>query len=195
MGAVAVPVRCSRAGGPEMTPSSWQDLRDRFLDECYKEGTAQGRWHDVWHLLSQHPWFRENLTSSAKSVLRRSGCPAEWRQDIEQQAMVLLAWRLRKMPCLGIDPVQAERHFPGWMGTIINHNCRDALRKLSRGSRQRFSAVHRPARPPCTAGRVAAAVATCRFRPWQGTVPRHGRFGHAGRARLLAECERESVRS
>ncbi len=119
-----------------MTPSSWQDLRDRFLDKCYKEdATGTSRWLEIWHLLSQHLWFRENLAATARSVLRRSGCPGEWQQDIEQEASVLLARRLRRMPCLGIDPVQAEQHFAGWMGTIINRDCRDALRRLSRGSR------------------------------------------------------------
>lgn len=122
-----------------MTQSSWQDLRDRFLQACSEQDAEPSQqWLEMWHLLLTHPWYREQLTSAAKTALRNRRYPVDWQGDIEHEAIVLLARRLRKRPCLGIDPCRAKQHFAGWMRTIITHDCRDALRRLCRHSNSTF---------------------------------------------------------
>lgn len=118
-----------------MTQSSWQDLRDRFLSACSeRDRESPTRWLEIWYLLLAHPWYREQLASAARSVLQSSRCSFEWRDDVEHEAIVLLARRLRRNPNLGIDPVLAKQHFAGWLRTVITRDCRDALRKLRRES-------------------------------------------------------------
>lgn len=136
MDTVAKIIHCSRAEGPATPKSSWRDLRNRFLDACSEtDGESPGRWLDMWYLLLAHPWYQEQLASAARSILRSNRCPFQWQADIEQEAIVRLARRMKKMPSLGIDPAQAKQHFAGWMRTIITHDCRDGLRKLCRESR------------------------------------------------------------
>lgn len=118
-------------------PSSWQDLRDRFLamvSQPEPDEDAPPRWLAVWHLLIEHPWYREQLSAAAGSVLRGGGYSLQWREDIEHDAILLLARQLRKAPDLYVDPLRAERHFAGWMRTITGRACKDALRQLRRKS-------------------------------------------------------------
>lgn len=112
-------------------PSSWQDLRDRYLrvlsgPDAHRPGT----WLLAWQLLVTHPWYRAELKSCARRVLKRHRAPLAWQMDLEHDAMLLLARKLREAPDLGVDPAQAQRHFAGWMATIITHDCRQALRRL-----------------------------------------------------------------
>lgn len=129
-------IRCSRPGDSRIPPpSSWQDLRDRFLElVSIPHDVAPNRWVEIWHVLVGHPWYREQLASVARNILRNSGASLQWQEDIEHDAILLLARRVRKTSDLGIDPARAEQHFAGWMRTIITRDCRDALRKLRRQS-------------------------------------------------------------
>lgn len=86
----------------------------------------------AWRLLVEHPWFLAQLERCARRVLKRSGAPSAWQVDIEQHAILLLAQKLQKMPDLGIDAALADRHFTGWLATIVTRDCRQALRRLQR---------------------------------------------------------------
>jgi|GEM_PF-2353288 len=119
-----------------MSHPSWQGLRDQFLHLCHdREVDSADLWRHIWELLVGDSWYQEQLASAASITLRSSRRPLEWRQDIEQEATVMLALRLQKKPCLGVNPVLATHHFGGWMRTIITRDCRNALRKLYKGGR------------------------------------------------------------
>lgn len=123
----------SSSVGDAPDSSSWQDLRDRYLEALSRPSADRpGRWLEIWRLFIEHPWYQQELQSCARAVLRSGGAPSEWQKDVEHDAMLLLVRKLRKRPDLGIDPVRAQKHFRGWMGTIITRDCRDALRRLRR---------------------------------------------------------------
>lgn len=127
--------RLQRLPASESPP--WQDLRDTFLRALPGNGAQPPEAGLMtWRLLVTHPWFLAQLTSCAERVLKRSGAPIEWQVDIEQHVILLLAQKLQQKPDLGVDPSLAERHFTGWLGTIITRDCRQALRRLQR--------LHRP---------------------------------------------------
>lgn len=114
-------------------PGSWQDLKREFLLQI-DDAPAQtaGLWLDVWRLLIEHPWYQEQLAACARQEMRRVRAPDEWLDDVKQDAMLLLARRLRLAPDLRIDRRRAREHFPGWMGTIIRRHCQEALRRMRR---------------------------------------------------------------
>lgn len=131
---------------------TWQDLRDRFLSALAEpDAEPSKRWLEIWQLVVSHPWYQQQLASAARSVLRGSGVSLQLQKDIEHDSMTLLARRLRKSAGLGIDPVRAERHFAGWMRTIISRDCRDAVRKLRR---QSAASLQRPDHLPASEERV-----------------------------------------
>jgi len=114
-----------------MSTSDWRDLKDKFLGAL--EGKpVEGSWLDVWRLFLEHPWYQEQLDLCAQRVLRRAGCSRQLLGDVKQDAMLLLARKLRKTPDLHIDHQRAEEHFPGWMETIITRDCLEALRRIRR---------------------------------------------------------------
>lgn len=116
-----------------MTDSaSWQDLRDSFLEAVEESGP--GAWIPIWRLVIEHPWYQQELRTIAKRVLRSRGAPLEWHEDIEHDAMLLLARKLRKSPDLGVDRTLAQEHFAGWLATITANDCLDALRRFRRHS-------------------------------------------------------------
>ena len=118
--------------------SDWQELRDQFLLTSSAATRTTGGWLAVWRLLIEHPWYREELAAAARTAVRRVGGPLLWCEDVEQDALLLLAKKLRRDPRLGLDPLRAERLFAAWLSRIIRNDCRQSvrrLRRLSSGSR------------------------------------------------------------
>lgn len=110
--------------------SSWQDLRDRFLDSV--EESQPGGWLSTWRLIVEHPWYQQELKLIVARVLRSRGAPLDWREDLEHDCMLLLAQKLQKRPDLGVDPDLVQTHFAGWLATIITNQCLDVLRRQAR---------------------------------------------------------------
>lgn len=113
--------------------SSWQDLRDRFLDSVGEN--RPGGWLSTWRLIVEHPWYRQELKLIAARVLRSRGAPLDWREDLEHDCMLLLARKLQQMPDLGVNRELAQKHFAGWLARIITNQCLDVLRR----HRQQFA--------------------------------------------------------
>lgn len=124
---------------------SWRNLRDQFLVAALEAKKMKGGWLAVWRLCVEHPWYRSELTACAAEITARNDLPREWRCDIEHDAMLFLAQKLRKDPGLGVDPVRAERHFAAWMGTIVRNDCRTAARRLRRSARDQPLPSYLPA--------------------------------------------------
>lgn len=105
-----------------------EDLKARFLEAVEQ----QWRWEKVWHLISEHGWFRAMLHTQAQKVLRQQRLPIAWQDDVQQDAVLLLARSLRRRADLGVDLNQVQGCFAGWMATIISRDCREAVRQMRR---------------------------------------------------------------
>jgi RNA polymerase sigma factor (sigma-70 family) len=124
---------CGHGGEAMGDTSQWTDLMRRFLEALAADSPEErGRWLSIWHLFIEHPWYQATLRTCAARVLREQELPAAWSDDLEQEAMLLLAGHLRRNADLHVNRALVEEHFPGWMGTIITRDCRQALRKLRR---------------------------------------------------------------
>ncbi len=108
--------------------SDHEDLKQRFLkavEDCW-------RWEETWSLFIAHPWYQTTLQAQARRILRQQQLPISWHEDVQQEAMLLLARTLRRRADLGIDRQQAHQRFAGWMGTIITRDCQEAVRQMRR---------------------------------------------------------------
>jgi RNA polymerase sigma factor (sigma-70 family) len=117
---------------------SEHELRDEFLrllDDPSSRG-GDDLWHAVWRLFVEHPWYQSELHHAALRVLATAGLHFQWADDVKQQAMLLLARRLRHSPDLHVDRALAADRFAGWLATIIAHHCRDAARSMRRAQRR-----------------------------------------------------------
>lgn len=113
--------------------SSWRDLKDAFLSKLSESQMHEpGLWIEIWRLVIVHPWYQGELSACAERVVRRSGMPDQWIDEIKHDAMLLLARTLRHAPDLHVDREQVDQKFPGWMGTIVLRDCREALRRMRR---------------------------------------------------------------
>lgn len=113
-------------------PSSWKDLRDKFLGALLQQEDSERMWLEIWRLLVQHPWYQAELRCCAQRVLWRGRAPLAWQKEVEHDAMLVLARELRHAPDLGLDYARAEDEFAAWLGTIIRRDCQQALRRLRR---------------------------------------------------------------
>lgn len=110
-----------------MTPGH-EDLKERFL-----EAIEQGwHWEQMWNLFLKHPWYQTILLAHARRILRQQQLPISWHEDVQQDAILLLARSLRRRADLGIDMQQVHQHFAGWMATIIARDCQEAIRQMRR---------------------------------------------------------------
>jgi RNA polymerase sigma factor (sigma-70 family) len=120
---------------------AWRDLKERFISAT-DSANNQRDWLDVWRLFVEHPWYQEQLQLCAQRVLRRSFGPLEWLEDLKQDAMMLLARKLRGTPDMNANRELLEEHFPGWLGTIIRRDCQETLRQMRRRQPIGSEAVH-----------------------------------------------------
>lgn len=86
----------------------------------------------IWRLIVGHPWYQDQLKRIAQHLARyQSGLV--FSEDIEQEAILLLARSLKRSPDLKFKPCQPDEQFSRWMRRIIFRDCRQALRRLCRG--------------------------------------------------------------
>jgi RNA polymerase sigma factor (sigma-70 family) len=116
-----------------------QELRDCFF-RILDEGSDQRQTaHKVWVLFIEHPWFQAELGRAVRRVLWRVGEYERWADDIEQEALLLLARKLTRKASLGVNRATAARQFFGWLARIIHRACGDTARSMRR--RERHAAV------------------------------------------------------
>ncbi|QDU73719.1 hypothetical protein Pan97_07180 [Bremerella volcania] len=105
-----------------------EDLKHRFLAAI----DYGWQWEKVWHLLISHPWYQITLQTQAQNVLRKQRLPINWHEDVQQDAMLLLARSLRHRADLRVDLDQVHECFAGWMARIIARDCQEAVRQMRR---------------------------------------------------------------
>lgn len=108
----------------------WHDLQVKFISSLVR--LSASTWFSLWRLFLDDAWFRAELAKHARSVLRIRGLPLEWHEDVQQEAMLLLANKLRKLPSLGLDQDGLYQKFPHSIGVIIRNECRQATKRLRR---------------------------------------------------------------
>jgi RNA polymerase sigma factor (sigma-70 family) len=113
--------------------ATWQDLLARFLAALRNRAPSP----ELWRLIVGHRWYQDQLDRCARRVLRRSGVPVQWLDDVKHEAVLLLAKALDRRRDLNLDRRRAGVHFPGWLATIITRQCQSALRPIRR-QRQRM---------------------------------------------------------
>ncbi|MEX2140654.1 MAG: sigma-70 family RNA polymerase sigma factor [Pirellulales bacterium] len=105
-----------------------QELRDQFFSALDRPGDRTARWLEIWTLFAEHPWYQKQLHRTAARVVAHSQAPADWAEEIEQDAAMLLGQHLNHAIDLHVDRTLAEDRFAGWLATIIEHDCITALR-------------------------------------------------------------------
>lgn len=114
-------------------PSSSEDLKLKVLLAIEPAGDKPApAWLVIWNTFLSHPWYQHKLEVCARRALRQTGAPNEWLDDVKQDVALLLGKKLRRKPDLGLDRAQADKHFEGWLSTIITRDCRQSLRSLRR---------------------------------------------------------------
>ena len=104
---------------------------DRFLALLTRDD-KRGLWLDMWQLFVRHPWYQAELSLSSRRALRRAQLGPELLDDLKHEVMLILARKLRATPTMHVEPRQLEAHFTGWLGTIVLHDCREAIRRMKR---------------------------------------------------------------
>lgn len=112
------------------TTEPWEDLRGRF--QAALERSPRSSWFEIWRLFLEDPWYQAELSKHARSVLRSTGGSAEWLEDVQHEAALILAAKLQKKPSLGLDSRGMAEKFPASIGTIARNQCRQALKRLRR---------------------------------------------------------------
>lgn len=116
-----------------MMMGDWRDLQSRcfaVLEGPLPEGGVLS--HALWRELAAHPCYREELTTTARRVVAEHGAAWDMADDIEQEALLLLARDLRRRPHLSARLGEDAAGFRRWMRAVITHHCREALRALRR---------------------------------------------------------------
>jgi DNA-directed RNA polymerase specialized sigma24 family protein len=107
---------------------SSENLRKRYL-AALQIGAP---WFDVWRLLLEDEWFRAELKRHAEYVIKAHGEPLEWVEDVQHEAMLLLAAKLRARTDLGLDASGLADHLGNNISLIARDDCQDARRRLHR---------------------------------------------------------------
>ncbi|MEX2119299.1 MAG: sigma factor-like helix-turn-helix DNA-binding protein [Pirellulales bacterium] len=115
---------------PEPDPP-WLPLLRKFLQALEAAFNDPDRGHSIWLIFVADAWFRSEVARIAARVV-----PPGWKSDlideVAQQAMLLFLRELRHRFDLGVDRKKVEETFPAWIGSIIENDCREALRRIQR---------------------------------------------------------------
>lgn len=141
---------------------SWSDFIQKLLLEPNHSGELR-QWPDVWRALVDHPGVRAELQRRSRRALAHAEHLTVTAEDVAHDAMLILARQLARSADLSINRARGEP-LDGWIGTIFDRACGEALRR----ERRHVLAVGAPvvdlAAPPEGNGRelqidLAAAIA------------------------------------
>lgn len=104
----------------------WETLRSQFLRVARDDPQP---WHVVWRCLISHPSYQTHLKVCAHRICRRRRL-SEHASDVAQEAVVLLAGKLRKTPDLHYNPQAPRANFAAWLRQITRRDCEQAARRL-----------------------------------------------------------------
>lgn len=116
---------------PAPAVPSWHRLMQAFLTMLQTDRPlATGR--AVCELFFNDPWFHNLLKRRARQAVNSHAVPSDCLEELEQEISLLFLQRACKTPDLHVKFDVAESRFGGWIWTIIDHLCIEAIRRLHR---------------------------------------------------------------
>lgn len=120
--------RASQSGG-ERPPSD--RLRDAFLGLLEREGPRVGG-DEVCELFLADAWFQGLVEKRTRQAVESHAVPRHCRDDLEQTVLLLFLQKARNAPDLHVKQELAQEHFGGWIWSIVDDLCLQAIRRLRR---------------------------------------------------------------
>ncbi len=155
--------------------ASWPALRDQYqalVDQPPVDAAA------VWRLLTENAWYQRELYRTAGWIVRHRRLRHFQADDVCQEAILILRFRLARRADLGIDRLRGGACFGAWLRRIIHDTCLDALRRLARRE------------PPCAALPAPDTVAERGAEGWRRELrDRIACLPEPRRSVLTAYCE------
>lgn len=128
---------------------SLQELRAQFFAALDRPGDKAERWMEIWQLLVKHPWYQAELHKGALCVLWRAHAPLEWAEDLEHQAMLVLAQDCAALPTCMWTVRDLRTGFPvGWLRSS----------RMTVHKRCEFSILRMVLRLPCNLAEIASKL-------------------------------------
>lgn len=110
----------------------WEELRKEYLELLDSDRAGHGElWAVLWRLFLEDPSYQHQLHASAQSLLRRHRSRTCLLADIKQEAVLLLARKLRRAPdCF--RTVGSKACFAPSICRTISQHCLEAFRQSRR---------------------------------------------------------------
>ena len=87
-------------------------------------------WTEIWDIFYCDPWFQSKLQSFVDRMIRKNRLPADWKDDITQEAVLAFANEIRKRSNLGFDPEKGS--YFAFVLTILSRCCAKGTRQFRR---------------------------------------------------------------
>jgi DNA-directed RNA polymerase specialized sigma24 family protein len=110
---------------------SWDRLMRAFLTLLQTDG-PRTRGDSVCELFFDDPWFQDLVARRAKHAVDVHTAPSDCRDDLEQEISLLFLQKARKTPDMHVNLEVVESHFGGWIWTIVDRLCIEAIQRLHR---------------------------------------------------------------
>lgn len=85
---------------------------------------------EIWRTVVGDPWLQAEVARRAKSLASSHGLKKQAVEDIAQEVMLSLAAQLADDPGMGGKAELLNDTFDGWIGTILDHHCSKAARRM-----------------------------------------------------------------
>lgn len=112
-------------------PPPWDRLMRAFLTLLRTDG-PRTTGDSVCDLFFDDLWFCELVEHRAKQAVAAHAVPSSCRHDLEQEIALLFLQKAHKTPDLHVNLDVVEGHFGGWVWTIVDRLCAEAIQHLHR---------------------------------------------------------------
>jgi RNA polymerase sigma factor (sigma-70 family) len=121
------------------------------LEDLYRHllSGPDADYRETWRAFAMNARYQRELESAAMRVVRAHRLPIERVGDVVQEALIVLAERLRRRADLGFQPKYGEQRFLAWLRAVARSHCRRALDRQR--SRERCGAELDREWPACHA--------------------------------------------
>lgn len=99
------------------------------LDDLYCRLTAGAAadYRETWRLFAANRRFQIELELAVRRVLHARRLPRQRVPEVVNEALAILADRLRSRSNLGFDPRYGKGRFVAWIRAVVRSHCRHAL--------------------------------------------------------------------
>ncbi len=87
-------------------------------------------WVEIWDLIYSHPWFQSQLNACVAKTIYKNQLPRGWKDDIQQEAVLLFAREIKRKRDLGFDPQKGD--YRALVLTILRRCCLKGIRQFKR---------------------------------------------------------------